>query len=300
MGKQIESSLDQFEKFNLLQLLKGSLIYKFKIFYEIKNLLMKYDEDTDYVNYGYWADDAVENPSKVLVNYLISKLKLKPADILLNVGSGMGQPDVDIINDFTLSKIIGINIVKGQVDYSNDKFKALGIDHIVEHRLINSDDIVAKLDGEGITAVVSIEAIADIVSIDKFIQNSYDILPEGGRICFCGEMKTQNTQNIFKKIPGGFLMKITTILYGDHWRMVDVYKETLEASGFDHISCESIGANVYPKIYQHAKQNFTRLKEKKVPLVLKILAYFNMYGLNSLFERGQIDYMIFYAEKHKK
>ena len=298
-GKNTPDNLSHFEDFNLWQLLTGSLIYKFKVFYEIKEALMKYDEDSDYVNYGYWPDGhQTKNPSKTLVELLVSKLNLNPADVLLNVGSGMGQPDVDILNKVPLAKIIGINIVAEQVEYANGKFKALGLDHRVEHRLVNSDDIATELDGEGITSVVSIEAIAEIAAIDKFVKNSYSILPSGGRICFCGEMKIRNTKTFFRRLSGSFLMKVTSTLYGDNWRMLDVYKKALETSGFDEISYESIGAYVYPQLYLHAKENFSKLKERNIPLVLRLFAYFNVYGLNLLFKWGQIDYVVFCAKKN--
>jgi cyclopropane fatty-acyl-phospholipid synthase-like methyltransferase len=291
-------NLNHFEKFNLWQLLKGSLIYKYKAFYEAKEILMKYDEDTDYVNYGYWPDgEETKNPSRTLVLRLVSNLNLKSDDILLNVGSGMGQPDVDIINNFSPAKIIGINIVAEQIEYANRKFRLLELDHQVEHRLIHSDDIVTALSEEGITAVVSVEAIVEIASVDKFIKNAYRILPPGGRICFCDEMEIESNKNIFKKLPGSFLMKVTSILYGDNWRTVDSYKTLLKANGFTKINYESIGANVYSPLYRHARKNFSRLKEKNIPFILRIFAYFNLYGLNLLFKWGQIDYGIFCAEK---
>ena len=259
---------------------------------------MKYDEDSDYINYGYWPKgEKTENPSKALVEHLVSKLHLSSDDILLNVGSGMGQPDVDIIQKFSPAKIIGINIVPEQVEYANNKFKSLGLDHLVEHRLINSNDIAAKLNQEGITSVVSVEAIVEIDPIEKFIEDAYRILPSGGRICFCDEMRLKSKKNFFKKLPGSFLMKVTSILYGDNWRMLNVYEKAFQASGFNNVSYESIGENVYSPLYRHAKKKFPELKAKKIPFVLRLFAYFNIYGLNLLFKWGEIDYGIFCAQK---
>ncbi len=79
-----------FRFFSIFKILTGTPIYKFEIFYRIKKILVRYDEQSDYVNYGYWRDGSdTVNPSAELVSLVVSKLRPKPIDVLLNAGSGI-------------------------------------------------------------------------------------------------------------------------------------------------------------------------------------------------------------------
>jgi cyclopropane fatty-acyl-phospholipid synthase-like methyltransferase len=291
-----------FNPFSLIQLIKGAQIYKFKVFYEIKNLLLRYDERADYVNLGYWCyNDSMSNPSAKLVDHIISKLRLTSEDTLLNIGSGLGQPDIDIINNFPVKKIIGINISKEQVTYANNKFKSLNLDRIIEHHVLNASQIGENLDTKGITCVAIIEAIAEIPAFKKLITGSYKILPPGGRFTFCDIVRTNNVKiNVIKKLVGLFLLKIDTFIYGDYWRRRNDYIENLTNNGFTNIQSNDIGKNVYPHLYEHVKNRFSILKKKKYPLILRTLTYLNIRGLALLYAWNLIDYTVFYAEKNNR
>jgi len=276
------------------------LIYNYREFYDAKNVLMRYDQRDDYINYGYWHDGlSTANPSASLVLHVASKLELTSDDILLNVGSGIGQPDIDIIRAFPVKKIIGINICPEQVEYANRKFESLGLDDAIGHHVLHSSKMADELIAEGLSCVICIEAIEEIDPIEDFISNAYTLLPEGGRISFCGVVRTRRKKvGLLKMAMGTLLRKVTTLLYGDHYRISDIYGELLERHGFKDIHCEYIGQHVYPCLYRHAKKRFKALRQRKdIPWILKILAFFNVRGIDLLFAWGQIEYVVYWAEK---
>ena len=262
---------------------------------------MRYDGSTDYVNYGYWCDgEETVNPSGKLVELVVSKLDLTSEDIILNVGSGLGQPDVDIVNKFPVKKIIGINISPEQITYANNKFKSLDLHHRIEHRLLNTDQIVETLDGQGITCVIIIEVIAAIANSNKLIQDCYRILPSGGRISFCDSVRIKNRDvSILKRLISIFLLKISSVIYGDHWQNTEEYIGKLERGGFKNIQYEHIGSNIFPCVYRFAQRRFSLLRQRKIPLIPRIGAYLNLRSLDLLFAWNQIDYTLFYAEKQE-
>lgn len=303
-GKEFEENHKRFSHFkkfsSIFEVLRGALIYDFREFYEAKNILMRYDDQNDYINYGYWPNgEETTNPSASLVQYVVSKLALKEGDILLDVGSGIGQPDIDIVKTFPIKKIIGINVCSEQVKYANHKFKLLNLDNVIEHRVLCSDKIADELDMEGVSCITCIEAIEEIASVENFIKNSFKILPEQGRISFCGVVRIKrNNPNFLTMLLGAFFRKITTILYGDHYRMLNVYGELLEKHGFENIRYECIGRYVYPYLYRHAKKRLPILmRNKNIPFILKIFAFLQLHGINLLFAWRQIEYVVYYAEK---
>ena len=293
-----------FKKFSsIFELLRGALIYDFKEFYEAKNILMRYDDRDNYINYGYWCDgQETRSPSASLVQYVVSKLELEEDDILLDVGSGLGQPDIDIIKTFPVKKIIGINVCSKQVEYANDRFRSLNLDNTIKHRVLHSDKIADELDTEGISCIVCIEAIEEISSIENFIRNAFNILPHNGRISFCGVVRIKSDNLSFlRMLLGTFFRKITTILYGDHYRMLDIYGELLEKHGFKNIHHERIGKYVYPCLYRYAKKRLPILKQNKnIPFILKVFAFLQLHGINFLFAWKQIEYVVYYANKKEE
>jgi cyclopropane fatty-acyl-phospholipid synthase-like methyltransferase len=289
-----------FSEYSLGRLVKQP-IYSLKTFYEVKNTVIRYDDRTDYVNLGYWDNDDTSNPSARLVEETAAKLNLTSDDILLNIGSGLGQPDVDIVNQFSPKRIIGVNLSSAQVTYANAKFRALNLANRVEHRVADARHLNGDLAREGVTSVISVEALAEIPEVAAIIHNCYNLLPPGGRISFCDGISADKVKiGWLKKLTGRLLLKFVTIIYDDHWRPATDYLTMLEQSGFTNIRGESIGHKVFQPLYRHAKTRFPLLRQKKLPLVMRLITYLNFGSMNILYAWGQLDYMIFYAEKRNQ
>ena len=90
-----------FKPLKIWKFLLGTSIYSFKEYYDAKSCLMLYDDRKDYCNLGFWKKNSQDdiNPSAALVRETASRLELDSRDVLLDVGAGMGQPDLDIIKD---------------------------------------------------------------------------------------------------------------------------------------------------------------------------------------------------------
>lgn len=202
-----------FRKFNIFQILMGARIYKFNIFYEIKDILLKYDDQYDYINFGYWSQgDATANPSAELVSRIASNLELTLEDIVLNAGSGLGQPDIDIVREFHPRKIIGINIIEEQVEYANEKAASEGLSGVIEHRTLDAGDISEELKNEHITCVISVEGICEFPNAGKFFQDCHSLLPEGGRVSFSDFVSVKSSRGLLERWIGRIFKSITTYM----------------------------------------------------------------------------------------
>ena len=229
---------------------------------------------------------------------MVSKLRPEPNDVLLNAGSGMGQPDVDIINEFDVAKIIGVNVSEEQVRYANRKFHDLNMTDRVDHRVLDVGEITEKLRQEGITHVFSVEAICEFPDFEKFIEDCYELLPPGGRISFCDTMRIRGTGiGPIKRTAGSLLRYLSSVFFGDNWHHMDAYRQSLEYAGFVEIGNESIGALVFPQLAEFAKERHHLLQKERIPILLRFFAYLNLRGLDVQFKWRQIDYRLFYAQK---
>jgi hypothetical protein len=124
------------------------------------------------------------------------------------------------------------------------------------------------------------------------------MLPSGGRFCFCDIVKTRNDKISTNTMFWFGLTKTTEMLYGDQWRSIQFYQNLLEKTGFRAIRSERLGRQVYPLTFQYAKERMSLLwKNPEFPLATGLLAYLNLKGLDLLFAKNEIEYVMFYAEK---
>jgi cyclopropane fatty-acyl-phospholipid synthase-like methyltransferase len=276
----------------LVRLALGDPVYRYREFYQVKDALLRYDHRRDYLNYGYWPDgEATPNPSAALVGLVASRLSLRHDDVLLNLGSGIGQPDVDVLRDFGPRRIIGCNVVPEQVSYANARFASLGISDRVVHRLLPAGRAGDELAGEGVTCAISIEALAEMPGLPGILSGLARLLPAGGRLAFCDVVRTSRRP----RLGGRALMAATRLLYGDHWRTEGAYGRLLEDAGFRDVACEPIGGQVYPLTCRHARERMSDPAVRRLPRSARTLAAMNMRSLERLFHAGLVDYAVISA-----
>ena len=289
----------QFRTLSVLELLRGAKVYEFDEFYHIKNALIRYDHRDGYLNYGLWDDgDRTVNPSAALVRHVAAKLQLGPTDVLLNGGSGMGQPDIDIAQAFNVKRIIGINCNAAQVSCANRMFAHQRLDEVIHHRVCDALEMENQLSGLGISAAIMVEALAEMPSPERVLAQVYSLLPVGGRISLCDIVTTSTGQrSSTKRLLGRGLMKSTTMLYGDHWERFEFYHELLTEVGFHSVQSTRIGDRVYSPMYQYACTQRQKLRAIRAPRVAKMFAYLNLRGLAALHAWRQIDYAVYWGQK---
>jgi cyclopropane fatty-acyl-phospholipid synthase-like methyltransferase len=289
----------KFRPLSILALLRGAKVYEFEEFYHIKNALIRYDHRDGYVNFGLWDDgDRTVNPSAALVRHVAEKLQLGPTDVLLNVGSGLGQPDIDIAQAFKVKRIIGINRNAAQVSSANRMFADQRLDDVIHHRVCDALAMEDQLRGLGISAAIIVEALAEMPSPERVLAQVYSLLPVGGRISLCDPVTTPTDQkSSAKRLLGRAVMNSTSLLYGDHWERFEFYRDLLTEVGFHNVQSTRIGDQVYSPMYQYARTQWHKLRAIKAPRVAKMYAYLHMRGLAALYAWRQIDYAVYWGQK---
>jgi cyclopropane fatty-acyl-phospholipid synthase-like methyltransferase len=285
--------------FSLAALARGARVYEFAEFYAAKNRLLRYDDRQDYLNYGYWCDgDRTANPSASLVLAVARAAGIAPGDVVLNLGSGLGQPDVDIARAFAPARCIGVNLHSGQVAYANARAHAAGLDHVVEHRVADAQSLAPALAGERPTRALAIETLAEMPRLTDVLGGTFTALQPGGTLAFCDVVATGAARRgRIARAIGRTLTKTTSALYGDTWRTPADYAAALEASGFRDVALTSIGRQVYTPTWRFSRRRLAGLRRLPRGRTAAVVALLNLGALAALHALGQVDYVIGSARK---
>jgi ubiquinone/menaquinone biosynthesis C-methylase UbiE len=283
--------------FHLGALLRGARVYEFAEFYRAKNLLLRYDDRCDYLNYGWWADGTgTVNPSAELVTAVARAANVCAGDVVLNLGSGLGQPDVDIARRFGVGRIVGINVHAGQVAHANRRAQAASLGGVIEHHVGSAERLATLLQGSIPMRVLAIESLAEMPDLDTVLREAFAALAPGGTLALCDVM-TVASRSAGAAVWRHFLTRTTAELYGDRWRSIDDYTKALAGAGFTEIRTRLIGGQVYPFTFRHARQQFRQLRQVRCRKAAAVLAYANLRALDLLYASGSIDYAILSARK---
>lgn len=284
--------------FSLLALLSGTRVYAFDEFYLAKNALLRYDERQDYLNYGYWAaGEGTANPSAALVLEMAKAAGIGPGSIVVTLGSGLGQPDLDLARECGASRVVGINLHSGQVAYANQRAREAGCGGTVEHRVGDARQVAAVVGDLRPTQMLAIESLAEMPDLGAVLTSAFELLAPGGQFALCDVVTAGDDAGFVGRCIRRGLARVTSVLYGDSWRSTDAYTAALAAAGFVDVSPRFIGGAVYAPTYRYARQRLAALRSLKHGTAATTIAYANLRALERLAAMSAIDYAIIAARK---
>ena len=120
------------------------------------------------------------------------------------------------------------------------------------------------------------------------------VLPPGARVVACDVVR--RPARGWRRAASRALTAATSLLYGDAWRTPDELVAALEAAGFVDPRVESLGAEVYPETWRHARGRMGELRRRSAHAVTAgSLAWANLRGLDLLHRAGEVDYVLLSA-----
>lgn len=275
-----------FDPFSWGALLRGASIYSFREFYAAKNQLLRYDDRTGYLNYGLWEEgEATSNPSARLVAALADGLPRGAYD-LLDVGSGLGQPSIDLLAHTGARRVIGVNRDARQVQIANARLAREGLSDRIQHIAADAAEI-GSLGSERFGGAVSVEALAEMPDLDRVLSGIYRALKPESPLVFCDI----TVPALSRSRTGRVAARVARAMFGDTWRTEAQLTESLSRAGFCDIEVTSIGARVFPQTWAHARAQIGALRGSRV-FTAALLAALNLGALARLHALGEVDYVI--------
>jgi ubiquinone/menaquinone biosynthesis C-methylase UbiE len=252
-----------------------------------------------FLSFGYWetGNETYLEAARKLLNFFIENSEVKKAERILNVCCGYGTETFAYYEKFKPKLIEGIDITKVEVDYANDKAKALGVDkNIVFH---HGDACVLNFPENSFSYVFGIEGPANFNTRENFFNAAGKVLKKGGELILTdiilGEKfkKEKKAHNLFV----GFASK-GWVVPRANWVDEETYKKQIENAGMKVVLFKKIGDKVFPGYAGYCSRTKTMksVKEERGTLAAAGFTLISM-ALGYLYKKGWIEYIYVKAKK---
>ena len=130
--------------FNLKKKSKSNVAHHYDISEKLYDLFL--DEKRQY-SCAYFKNDtdSLEEAQNNKIEHIIKKLRLKPNQKVLDIGSGWGTLAIEIAKK-SKCEVLGVTLSENQYKYSIEKAKESGLENQVQFRLIDYRDLNEKFD----------------------------------------------------------------------------------------------------------------------------------------------------------
>lgn len=124
------------------------------------------------------ADDSLDDAQMQKIDHILTKLRVKPGDRLLDIGCGWGALIIRAAEKFG-AKAVGITLSKNQHDLARDRIAAAGLSDRCEVRLQDYRDVSGKFDR--IASVGMFEHVG-LENLRLYFAKIRDLLEDGGTV----------------------------------------------------------------------------------------------------------------------
>jgi len=238
-----------FTNFNLISKSKSNVAHHYDISEKLYDLFL--DSKRQY-SCAYFKDEneSLETAQNNKIEHIIKKLKLKPNNKVLDIGSGWGTLAIDIAKK-TQCEVLGITLSENQLEYSNKKAKELNLENQVRFKMMDYRELNEKFDN--IVSVGMFEHVGRKY-YNKYFNTISNLLNEDG-VALVHTIGSVNpprdphpwiTKYIF---PGGYTPSLSEV------------SKPIEKSGLI-ISDMEVLRKHYSHTLRHWKERFLSKKEK--------------------------------------
>ncbi|MFJ6776684.1 SAM-dependent methyltransferase [Kitasatospora sp. NPDC091257] len=134
------------------------------------------------IHFGIWEQDDTSSMTAAqsrLTDRLISLLRLKDEDYLLDVGCGTGHPAMRLAEQ-TRARILGVNISSSQVDTAAAKSRAAGLSSRLE--FVHADAMELPYESGTFDAAWAVEMLFHVPDRLQVLREIHRTLKPGGRV----------------------------------------------------------------------------------------------------------------------
>ena len=219
-----------------------------------------------YLNFGLWENGNTDyiKAAENLVQRMGNLLGLNETSKLLDIAPGMGTQDIYLLENFAPQSIDGLDVTWKHIEHCRRRACEANAEDRVRFHHGTAIDIPFP-DGS-FTNVLSIEGPEHFDTREKFLHEAHRVLQPGGVIAMSDYVVKNPPRNLLEKLVVEAALKLWQVPRANVYP-ADVYKEKMQAAGFERIEIEEIGASVIPGYY------FEQMRPETIRAISKIRGF---------------------------
>jgi hypothetical protein len=209
-----------------------------------------------------------------------------------------------------------VSICKGHVAAANKLALSSGLSQRITHHHLNATKVDTLTDAP-FSGAYSCEVLAEIPDdgLRACFAALYNVLPSGAEFSYADIVSTEGTptsrgdskrrpmRGLFSRLLSLIAPLAVKMMAGDDWRPVSKFNSLLSQAGFEVLSVEYIGDRVFVPTWEYAQQRMQKQPDlgtnssRFIVWVSRLLTKAQLGGLASLWEGGQINYVLVKARR---
>jgi microcystin synthetase protein McyJ len=213
-----------------------------------------------WLNLGYWKDaQTYPEACRAMAIMLGETAELKSTDTVLDVGCGFGEQDALLVEQFGVTRIIGIDITPVHVTVGQERLRAKQLDDRITLALGSA--VQTGYPDNFFEKVVALECAFHFKNREQFFCEALRVLKPGGRLALTDMLPSPGKR--FSGVSRRIVRKCACIPEENMYDRIG-YAEKLEAIGFTDIKVLSIPGYVYPGMARYTVNRVTKQADYNV------------------------------------
>jgi microcystin synthetase protein McyJ len=207
-----------------------------------------------WLNIGYWKDaQTYPDACRAMAIMLGETAELKSTDTVLDVGCGFGEQDALLIEQFRVSRIMGIDITPVHVTVAQERVRAKQLDDRIT--LAVGSAIQTGYPDNFFEKVIALESAFHFKTREQFFFEAFRVLKPGGRLALTDMLPSpgENFSGVTRRIARKRVCIPEENMYDR-----TIYAEKLKAIGFIDIEVLSIPGYVYPGMARYVENRLNK------------------------------------------
>jgi microcystin synthetase protein McyJ len=207
-----------------------------------------------WLNLGYWKDARTyPEACRAMAIILGEAAELKSTDTVLDVGCGFGEQDALLMEQFRVTRIMGIDITPIHVTVGQERLRAKQLDDRIT--LAVGSAVETGYPDNTFEKVIALECAFHFKTRAQFFGEAFRVLKPGGRLALTDMLPTPGKK--FSGVVRQIARKSASIPEENMYDRIS-YAEKLEAVGFTDVKVLSIPGYVYPGMASYTVNRLTK------------------------------------------
>lgn len=205
--------------------------------YGLSHKLLNLQSNSMWLNLGFWSNTKdFSTACQSLALLLADAVNLNKNDVILDVGFGCGDQILLWIQQFGVSKVVGLNVEESQVLFARQRFKDLGLSEQIELITESATKLGDLLEGrtDRFNKVLCLDSAYHFASRNTFLTQTPSLLCPGGKIGITDIVVPSSHLSMIDYILQRLVSFLTGIPRDNLWT-IEEYTSRLEVCGYTQV-----------------------------------------------------------------